>query len=83
MTDIDYSDDLVFPTNTYVNMEEEAAGGIGFYLSTNNIKLISFKQKGPISAFRCKPLKSVDQFTLFGFIILSTENNVNIRLGKD
>ena len=45
-------------------------------------ELMCFKQDGTISNLCGKPLKLVDQYTYLGYNISSTENHVNIRIGK-
>ena len=64
-----------------VSSLEKAARGIGFYVNSDKMELMCFKQDGDISK-HVKPLKLVDQFTFLGSNISSTENNINIYIGK-
>ena len=51
-------------------------------VKANKTDFMSLKQKGVISTWSVKPLQLVDQFTYFSSNILSTESDVNIRIGK-
>ena len=61
---------------------EQAAGGIGFHVSSNKIEFMYFKRGGAISTLSVKSLKLIDKFTYLSGNISSTESDVNRFLLK-
>ena len=61
---------------------EQATIGIRFHVNLKSTKFLYFYQDGTISSLDGKPQKEVDQFTYQGSNISSTENYVNVRIGK-
>ena len=85
--DADYTNNLVLLANTPTHAKsllhsmEQAASGIGLYVNSDKTDFMGFYQ-GVISSLKYKPLKLVDQFIYIGSNISSTENDVNIHIGK-
>ena len=88
MTGPVYADDQILLPNTPAQAKsllhslQQATGGTDLYVNANKIEFMCFNQKGAISTQSGKSLKLEDQFTQLGCNILSTENDVNIRLVK-
>ena len=88
ITVADYADDLALQANELAQAEsplhslEQAAGGIGLYVNTNETEFMHFKQEGRISILRGKPMKLVDQFKYLGNNISSAESDVNMSISK-
>ena len=55
---------------------------IGLYINSDKTEFTCQKQNEAISTLNVKIQKLVDQFTYLGSNISSTENNVNICIGK-
>ena len=68
--------------NSLEHSLEEAVKGIGFFLNSEEIKFICFKQGGVISSANGKPMKLAEQTIYLGCNISSTESDSNIRQGK-
>ena len=66
MTNVDYTDDQVFLTNTPAQAEsllhslEQAARVIGLYLNANKTEFMCFKQKGVMST-KCHVMAHGDE----------------------
>ena len=88
ITDTDYTDDIALIANTppqtksLLHCLEWAAGGIGLHVNVDKTEYKCFNQSGDISTLKGGPLKLVDKFTYFGSSVSSTENDINMRLGK-
>ena len=84
MTDIDYVDPTLlantpFRAEPWLYSLEPPTEDTGLYVNANKKRFI---QEEVIFTFRGKPLKLEDQFTYSGYNILSSECDVNIRIGK-
>ena len=55
---------------------------ISVSVNSDKTEFMCFNQDGAISSLNCKPLKLVDPFIFHGSNISSTENDVNIGIGK-
>ena len=88
ISDDDYSDDQVFLANTPAQVEcllhslKQAARGIGLYVKSDKTDFMCFKQDGAIATLNDKLLTSINHFKYLGSYILSTESDINIRIGK-
>ena len=61
---------------------EQAAGSIGLKGNADKMEYMFFDQKGDISTLNGGSLKVVDKFTYLISRILSTENDISMRLAK-
>ena len=61
---------------------EQAARGISLCINSDKTKFVSFNRDSAMSSLNDKPLKLVDQFIYLGSNISSTENDVNICIGR-
>ena len=83
-----YADDIVLLENSPAQPEsllhslEQAAGGIGLHVNADKTEYMCFNQRDDISTLNGGPLKLVDKFTYLGSSILSTKNDINMRLAK-
>ena len=86
--DADYADDITLPANSPAQAEtlipslERAAGSIGPHINADKTEYICFNQRGNISTRKGGPLKLVDKLTYLESSVLSTENDINMRLIK-
>ena len=76
------SDKYTYPSQIQLHSLEQAAGGIGLHMNADKIEYICFNQKGDMSTLNDGSLKLVDKFTYLRSSILSTENDINMRLAK-
>ena len=88
ITDADYADGIALLANTPTQAEsllhslEQAAGGIGHHVNADKTEYRCFNQKGDISTLIDGSLKLVNEFTYLGTSVLSTENDISMRLVK-
>ena len=88
ITDTYYADGLALLANTPTQADslvlslEQAAGGIGLCLNTDQTEFMCFNQKGDISTLNGGSLKSVNKFMHLRRSISSTENDINMQLAK-
>ena len=61
---------------------EQAAGGICIHVNADKTEYMCFNPKGDISTINGSSLKLVNKFTYLGNSVSSTENYINVRLGK-
>ena len=80
ITDADYADNLALLANTLALVKNSQ--GHGLYMTSDKTEFICFNQNGAISSFNDQPLKLVNHFTHLNSNITSTENNINICIGK-
>ena len=80
--------DLAILTSTQLDSEsllyrlEQTARDISLFEYANKLKFMYDEKDGAIYTIFVKPLKLVDQFTYLGSNISSTENEINILIGK-
>ena len=88
ITDADYADDQALLANIPVQAKsqlhslEHATRGIGLGANSDKTEFIFFKQNGVIFTLNSKCLKLVDLFRYLSCNISSTENNINICIGR-
>ena len=69
----------IWPEQVYL---QEAPSGIDLNGKSDKIEFMCFNQEGVISSINSNPLKLIDQFIFLNSNISSTENYVNICIGK-
>ena len=65
-----------------LHTQERATVGIGFHVNADKTECMCFNQRGDIPTLKGGPLKLVDKFIYLGSSVSSTENYINMRLGK-
>ena len=86
--DADSADNIVLLANTPTQAKsqlhslEQAVSGIGLHVNADLMEYMCFHQKRDISKLNGGSLKLVDKFTYLGSSISSTENDINLQLGK-
>ena len=88
LTDADFADDLAPLSDKLRNAEkllkilETEAASAGLYMNTTKIKFIAVNTKGTIAAQNGCDLEQVNDFNYLGSKIISSENDIQMRIGS-
>ena len=88
LTDADFADDLVLLSDKIGNAEkllnilETAAASVGLYMNTTKTKFIAVNTEGTIAAQNGRDLEQANDFNYLGSKIISSENDIQVRIGS-
>ena len=88
LTDDDFADDLALLSNKIGNAEKllkilkTATASVGLYMSTTKTKFIAVIAEGVITAQNGCDLEQVKDFIYVGSKIISSENDIQVRIGS-
>ena len=88
LTDADFADDLALLSGKIGNAEkllnilETAAVSVGLYMNTTKTKFIAVNTEGTITAQNGCDLEQVNDFNYLGSKIISSENDIQVRIGS-
>ena len=88
LTDADFADDLVLLSDKIGNAEkllnilETAAASVGLYMNTTKTKFIAVNTEGTITAQNGCDLERVNNFDYLSSKIISSENDIQARIGS-
>ena len=88
LTDDDFADDLALLSNKIGNAEKllkilkTATASVGLYMSTTKTKFIAVNSEGVITAQNGCDLEQVNNFIYVGSKIISSENDIQVRIGS-
>ena len=88
LTDADFADDLVLLSDKIGNAEkllnilETAAASVGLYMNTTKTKFIAVNTEGTITAQNGCDLEQVNDFNYVDSRIISSENEIQVRIGS-
>ena len=88
LTDANFADDLALLSDKIGNAEkllnilETAAASVGLYMNTTKTKFIAVNTEGTITAQNGCDLEQVNDFNYVGSRIISSENEIQVRIGS-
>ena len=88
LTDADFADDLALLSDKIGNAEkllnilETAAASVGLYMNTTKTKFIAVNTEGTIAAQNGRDLEQANDFNYLGSKIISSENDIQVRIGS-
>ena len=88
LTDTDFADDLALlsdkigNTENLLNILETAAASVGLYMNATKTKFIAVNTEGTITAQNGCDLEQVNDFNYVGSKIISSENEIQVRIGS-
>ena len=88
LTDADFADDLALLSDKIGNAEkllrilETAATSVGLYMNTAKTKFIEVNTEKTITAQNVCDLEQVNDFNYLDSKIISSENDIQVRIGS-
>ena len=88
LTDADFVDNLVLLSDKIANTEklfkvlETAAASVDLYMNTTQTKFIAVNTEGTITAQNSCDLEQVNDCNYLGRKIISSENDIQVRIGS-
>ena len=88
LTDADFADDLALLSDKIGNAEkllkilETAAASVGLYMNTSKTKFIAVNTEETVTAQNGCDIEHVNDFNYLGSKIISSENDIQMRIGS-